>query len=93
MDTAGFVTSLLTSFVVFLLLLALHAFLSRLPSNAVVYYPRKILNGAAPPDRSSGALAWIKDAYFTTDDEIVRQAGLDAAIYMTFLSSGMQLIK
>ena len=88
MDTAGFVTSLLTSFVVFLLLLALHAILSRVPSNSVIYYPRKILNNIELPSRSSGPLAWIKEAYFTTEDAIISHAGLDATIYMIFLSSG-----
>eukprot|EP00250_Pteridium_aquilinum_P020740 c24927_g1_i1 orf=65-2185(+) len=88
MDISGVVTSLITSLIIFLVLFVLHAWLSRKPGNEVVYYPSKILKNIPPP-ASHGMFSWISEAWSATEDQIINHAGLDAAIYMIFLSSAL----
>ncbi|MCO5583636.1 hypothetical protein L7F22_037549 [Adiantum nelumboides] len=88
MDISGFVTSLITSSLIFLVLLALHAWLSRRPWNKEVYYPSKLLKGIPPP-ADYGFFSWIYHAWSATEDQIVQHAGLDATVYMIFLSSAL----
>ncbi|KAI5055700.1 hypothetical protein GOP47_0029616 [Adiantum capillus-veneris] len=86
MDTSGFVTSLLTSLIIFVVLYLLHAWLSRKPGNAVVYYPSKLLKNIPPPT-NRGIFSWIGEAWSATEEQILLHAGLDATVYMIFLSS------
>ncbi|MCO5607709.1 hypothetical protein L7F22_061908 [Adiantum nelumboides] len=88
MDISGFVTSLITSSLIFLVLLALHAWLSRRPWNKEVYYPSKLLKGIPPP-ADYGFFSWIYHAWSATEDQIVQHVGLDATVYMIFLSSAL----
>jgi len=88
---ASFITSLVTSFVVFCILILAYAILSRRPENAVVYYPLRVLRGedGAALAKRRGPLAWIIESFKATDDDIVAAAGLDAAVYMHLFTAGM----
>ncbi|KAH7427494.1 hypothetical protein KP509_10G046800 [Ceratopteris richardii] len=86
MDISGFVTSIITSLSIFFVLLVLHAWLSRQSRNAVIYYPSKLLKGIAPPPQQ-GFFPWVREAWSVSDDQILQHAGLDATVYMIFLSS------
>lgn len=88
MEISSFVTSLVTSLLIFLILFALHAFFSKKPGNAVVYYPSKIIKNIPPPSQT-GAFSWISEAWSATEDQILHHAGLDATVYMIFLSSAL----
>lgn len=91
MDFSSFVTSLGTSFVIFIVLMLLFAWLSSRPGNAVIYYPNRILKGLDPFEggrRTRNPFAWIKEAAGATEAEVVEAAGVDTAIYLLFLSSG-----
>lgn len=90
MDFSSFLTSLATSFVIFVLLMLLFTWLSRKPGNHVVYFPSRILRGldaseGGPLSRSP--LAWIKAAFAASEADIVAAAGVDTAVYLIFLSS------
>lgn len=88
---ASFITSLVTSFVVFCILILAYCILSRRPENAVVYYPLRVLRGedGAALAKRRGPLAWIVESFKATDDDIVAAAGLDAAVYMHLFTAGM----
>ena len=65
MDFTSFLTSLGTSFVIFLVLMIVFAFLSSRPGNNVVYYPNRILKGLDPLEggyKSRNPFSWIKEA-------------------------------
>ena len=87
MDNSGFITSLASSFIIFLVLLALQALLSHRPANAQVYYPRKAVKKISPP-YNPGIFSWLQEAWSVSEEDIIKHAGLDAAIYMKFLTSG-----
>ena len=87
METSGFVTSLATSFLIFVVLLILHSIFSRDPANDVIYYPAKKIKNV-PNYKQPGLFGWLREAWSVSEDEIIKQAGLDAAIYMKFLASG-----
>jgi hypothetical protein len=87
---SAFFTSLVTSLVVFVILVILFSILSRRPSNAYIYYPNRILHGQEPPDlvKKAGVFTWIKEAYSATDAELVAMGGLDAWVYTYFFTTG-----
>ena len=87
METSGFVTSLVTSFLVFVLLLLLHFIFTRNPANDVIYYPAKKVKEIPIPYKP-GIFGWLREAWSVTEEHIIEHAGLDAAIYMKFLGSG-----
>ena len=87
METSGFVTSLTTSFLIFVVLVIVHSIFSRIRINEVIYYPAKRIKNV-PPYYKPGLLGWLREAWFATEEDIIQNAGLDAAIYMTFLGSG-----
>ena len=87
MDTSTFVVSLVTSFLIFVVLVIVHSIFSRIRINEVIYYPAKRIKNV-PPYYKPGLLGWLREAWFATEEEIIKNAGLDAAIYMTFLGSG-----
>ena len=88
METSSFVTSLTTSFLIFVGLVILHSIFSRLRRNEVIYYPAKKIKNVPLPHYKPGHFAWLREAWSATEEEIIKNAGLDAAIYMTFLGSG-----
>jgi hypothetical protein len=47
-----------------------------------------VLAGAAlpPSARTRNPFTWMKEAIMTPEDELVRIAGLDAAIYLNFFA-------
>ena len=87
---ASFITSLVTSFVLFCVLLVVYIIFSRLPANAVIYYPLRLMRGEDEEAvmKSHSAFAWITNAIKASEAEIVAAAGLDAAVYMHLFSAG-----
>jgi len=92
MDLASFLTSVLTSFVIFVVLVLVFTFLSRRPGNAPVYYPSLLLRGLDPWEvRRRGTrspVGWIRDAISASETDVIAAGGVDAAVYLVFLSSG-----
>jgi hypothetical protein len=92
MDIASFVTSLLTSFLIFVVLVLVFTWLSRRPGNAPVYYPNVLLRGLDPWEgRGRGTrspVGWIQQAFRASEADVVHAGGVDAAVYLVFLSSG-----
>lgn len=94
MDFSSFVTSLATSFLIFLVLMILFTWLSRMPGNAVVYYPNRILKGLEPWEGGSGTrnpFAWIREAASSTERDVIALSGVDTAVYFVFMSTGLFL--
>jgi hypothetical protein len=91
---SAFFTSLVTSLVVFVILVILFSILSRRPSNAYIYYPNRILHGQEPPDlvKKAGVFTWIKEAYSATDAELVAMGGLDAWVYTYFFTTALEIL-
>lgn len=88
---ASFITSLVTSFVVFCILMLVYVILHRRPGNAVIYYPLRLLRGEDPATvaKRHGAFSWIIDPIKATEDDIVATGGLDAAVYMQLFTAGI----
>ncbi|XP_076949742.1 hyperosmolality-gated Ca2+ permeable channel 3.1-like [Bidens hawaiensis] len=91
MDLSSFITSLVTSFIIFVILMILFAWLCTKPGNAVVYYPNRILKGLDPSDGSRSStrnpFAWIREAYSSSEQDVVALSGVDSAVYFVFLST------
>ncbi|KAM0054753.1 putative calcium-dependent channel, 7TM region phosphate [Helianthus debilis subsp. tardiflorus] len=91
MDFSSFITSLFTSFIVFVILMILFAWLSTKPGNAVIYYPNRILKGLDPVDGSKSKtrnpFAWIREAFSSSEQDVVALSGVDSAVYFVFLST------
>ncbi|GLT59149.1 hypothetical protein SLA2020_319850 [Shorea laevis] len=95
MDFSSFVTSLVTSFVIFIVLMLLFVWLSRRPGNAVVYYPNRILKGLDPENgRSSirNPFAWIREALSSSEQDVINMSGVDTAVYFVFLSTVLGIL-
>jgi hypothetical protein len=95
MDFSSFLTSLGTSFLIFVLLMLLFTWLSRKPGNVVVYYPNRILKGLVPWDggsRTRNPFAWIREAMSATEQDVISMSGFDTAVYFVFLSTGLSLV-
>lgn len=88
--TSAFVTSLLTSFGIFCGLVLAFSILSKWKINHHIYYSSRILAdlGPSPSAGSRNPFTWIKEAVMTPQEELVRIAGLDAAIYLNFFVAG-----
>jgi hypothetical protein len=93
-EQASFITSLVTSFVVFCILLVAYSILSRRPGNAVIYYPLSILRGedAAALVKRRSPISWITDSFKASEADIVAAGGLDAAVYMHLFTAALQII-
>lgn len=94
MDLTSFLTSLGTSFAIFVILMFLFNWLSRKPGNTVIYYPNRILRGLDPWEGGSktrNPFAWIKEALTSTEQEVISMSGVDTAVYFVFLSTGLSL--
>eukprot|EP00249_Psilotum_nudum_P005543 c18984_g1_i2 orf=173-2383(-) len=94
MNTSGFVTSLITSFIIFFGLVLVFTWLSRWPANSVIYYSSRILNGLGLPLKTErrSPVAWIVEAWQATEEDIVALAGIDAAVYIIFLNSAVSIL-
>ncbi|PRQ29543.1 putative calcium-dependent channel, 7TM region phosphate [Rosa chinensis] len=95
MDLSSFLTSLGTSFAIFVILMFLFAWLSGKPGNAVVYYPNRILKGLDPWEGGSktrNPFAWIKEALTSTEQEVIAISGVDTAVYFVFLSTVLGIL-
>ncbi|KAG0617408.1 hypothetical protein M758_5G188100 [Ceratodon purpureus] len=92
--TGSFITSLVTSFVIFCILLIVYAILSRRPGNAVIYYPLRILRGEDGPAvvKRRGMFSWVLDSFKASEDDIVAVAGLDAAVYMHLFTAALEIV-
>ncbi|KAL2607537.1 hypothetical protein R1flu_026110 [Riccia fluitans] len=93
-STSAFITSLVTSFLIFVVLVMIFAFLSRRKGNIPIYYPAILLKGRSPPDPNvvRTPWTWIKEAWEATEDEVVEIAGLDAAIYINLFTTALKII-
>ncbi|CAN6689463.1 unnamed protein product [Malus baccata var. baccata] len=95
MDLSSFLTSLGTSFLIFVVLMFLFTWLSRKPGNNVVYYPNRILRGLDPWEGGSmtrNPFAWIKEALYSTEQEIISVSGVDTAVYFVFMSTVLGIL-
>ncbi|XP_042005418.1 CSC1-like protein ERD4 [Salvia splendens] len=95
MDFSSFLTSLGTSFVIFLVLMFLFAWLSRRPSNHVIYYPNRIMRGMDPYEGirlTRNPFTWIKEAVSSTEADVIKHSGVDAAVYFVFLSTALGIL-
>ncbi|KAE8669770.1 CSC1-like protein ERD4 [Hibiscus syriacus] len=91
MEFSSFLTSLGTSFILFILLTLLFAWLSSKPGNSVVYYPNRILKGLEPCEvgsRTRNAFSWIREALSSTEQDVINRSRVDTAVYFVFLSTG-----
>ncbi|KZV24332.1 hypothetical protein F511_01814 [Dorcoceras hygrometricum] len=92
MDFSSFLTSLGTSFVIFLVLMCLFTWLSRRPGNDVIYYPNRMLKGLDPHEGTRvtrNPLDWIREAFSSTESDVIRMSGVDSAVYFVFLTTGI----
>ncbi|KAJ4869945.1 CSC1-like protein ERD4 [Raphanus sativus] len=90
MEFESFLVSLGTSAVIFVVLMFLFTWLSRRPGNIPVYYPNRILKGMDPWEGSSltrNPFAWIREAFTSTEQDVVKLSGVDTAVYFVFLST------
>ncbi|KAG2318996.1 hypothetical protein Bca4012_054779 [Brassica carinata] len=90
MEFASFLVSLGTSAIIFVVLMFLFTWLSRRPGNAPVYYPNRILKGMDPWEGSSltrNPFAWIREAFTSTEQDVVKLSGVDTAVYFVFQST------
>ena len=91
MDFSSFLTSLGTSFVIFVILMLLFAWLSAKPGNNVIYHPNRILKGLEPLEGGSSIrnpFSWIKEALSSSERDVIAMSGVDTAVYFVFLSTG-----
>ncbi|KAK4858381.1 hypothetical protein QYF36_015541 [Acer negundo] len=95
MDFSSFLTSLATSFVIFVVLMFLFTWLSRKPGNVVVYFPNRILKGVDPFEggsRTRNPFAWIREMMSSTEKDVINMSGLDTAVYLVFLSTVLGIL-
>ncbi|KAI4303694.1 hypothetical protein MLD38_039294 [Melastoma candidum] len=93
MDFSSFITSLVTSFLIFLVLIIIFSWLSRKPGNRVVYYPNRILRGV--DDGGAGSrnpFAWVSEALGSTERDVIEASGIDTAVYFVFLSTVLGIL-
>lgn len=95
MDLSSFLTSLGTSFVIFVVLVLIYSWLSSKPGNAVVYYPNRILKGMDPNENRSAScspFAWIREAMSSSEENVIAMSGVDTAVYFVFLSTVLGIL-
>ncbi|KAG6416762.1 hypothetical protein SASPL_124200 [Salvia splendens] len=95
MDFSSFLTSLGTSFVIFVVLMLIFTWLSRKPGNHVVYYPNRIIRGMEPYEGirlTRNPFTWIKEAFSSTEADVIRHSGVDAAVYFVYLSTALGIL-
>lgn len=91
MDFSSFITSLATSFFIFVILMILFAWLSTKPGNAVVYFPNRLLKGMDPWEgsrsKTRNPFAWIGEAFSSSEQDVIAMSGVDSAVYFVFLGT------
>ncbi|KAK3432734.1 hypothetical protein EUGRSUZ_D00260 [Eucalyptus grandis] len=96
MDFSSYLTSLITAFVIFVVLMVLFAWLSVRPGNKVVYYPNRLLRGVDPFDggnhSSRNPFAWIREALSSSEQDVIAVSGVDTAVYFVFLSTVLGIL-
>ncbi|TKY71936.1 CSC protein ERD4 [Spatholobus suberectus] len=95
MDFSSFLTSLGTSFVIFLVLIIVFVCLSSRPGNNVVYYPNRILKGLEPLEagyKSRNPFSWIKEALSSSEGDVITMSGVDTAVYFVFLTTVLGIL-
>ncbi|XVE88446.1 hypothetical protein DITRI_Ditri19aG0070500 [Diplodiscus trichospermus] len=95
MDFDSFLTSLGTSFIIFIVLMLLFAWLSAKQGNAVVYYPNRILKGLEPWEgrsRTRNPLSWMREALSSSEQDVINMSGIDTAVYFVFLSTVLGIL-
>ncbi|KAF7803929.1 CSC1-like protein ERD4 [Senna tora] len=95
MDFSSFLTSLGTSFVIFVVLMLLFAWLSAKPVNNVVYYPNRILRGMDPFEggyKTRNPFSWIREALSSTEQDVIHMSGVDTAVYFVFLTTVLGIL-
>lgn len=95
MEFGAFLLSLGTSAVIFVVLMLLFTWLSRRPGNVSIYYPNRILKGMDPWEGSSltrNPFAWVREAFTSSEQDVVNLSGVDTAVYFVFLSTGSLLL-
>ncbi|XP_015085088.1 CSC1-like protein ERD4 [Solanum pennellii] len=92
MDFPSFLTSLATSFILFVILMFLFTWLSRKSGNAEVYYPNRILKGMNPVEggyMTRNPFAWMREAISSSETDIINMSGVDTAVYFVFLATAL----
>lgn len=95
MDFSSFLTSLGTSFLIFVVLMLLFTWLSRKPGNNVIYYPNRILKGKDPYDGvllTRNPFTWMTEALSSTEHDVISMSGVDTAVYFLFLSTVLGIL-
>ncbi|KAK7331412.1 hypothetical protein VNO77_25636 [Canavalia gladiata] len=95
MDFSSFLTSLGTSFVIFVVLMILFGLLSSRPGNNVVYYPNRILKGLDPLEggyKTRNPFSWIKEAMSSSERDVIAMSGVDTAVYFVFLGTVLSIL-
>ncbi|XP_077220879.1 hyperosmolality-gated Ca2+ permeable channel 3.1-like [Tasmannia lanceolata] len=94
MDFSSFVTTLTTSFIIFIVLVLIFTWLSRKPSNEVIYFPNRILKEfeSSEGKRTKNPFAWIVEALKSTEKDVIQMAGVDTAVYFLFLNSALWIL-
>ena len=83
---SAFVTSIVTSAIISLILYGVFRFLYCNSSYAAIFFPSRIKRGEPVPSPTFlGVFDWLRDVFVVKGDELVARAGLDAAIYIRFL--------
>ncbi|PIN03087.1 hypothetical protein CDL12_24399 [Handroanthus impetiginosus] len=94
MDFSSFLTSLATSFVIFVVLMLLFTWLSRRPGNHEIYFPNRKLKGLDPYEGlrvTRNPISWIREALSSTEADVIRMSGVDTAVYFVFLTTVLGL--
>ncbi|KAK2989953.1 hypothetical protein RJ640_004116, partial [Escallonia rubra] len=95
MDFSAFLTSLGTSFAIFVILMLLFTWLSRKPGNNVVYYPNRMWRGLDPYEngaRTRNPFAWIREALSSSEEDVIAISGVDTAVYFVFLTTVLGIL-
>ncbi|KAF6139562.1 hypothetical protein GIB67_015519 [Kingdonia uniflora] len=92
MDFSSFLTSLGTSFIIFVILMLVFNWLSKKPSNNVIYYPNRIIKGLDTPMVGRTPFTWMKECLSSTEADVVNMAGVDTAVYFVFLSTVLWIL-
>ncbi|XP_021763830.1 CSC1-like protein ERD4 [Chenopodium quinoa] len=92
MEFASFLTSLGTSFIIFVILMLLFTWLSGKPGNHEIYFPNRILKGMEPSSRTRNPISWIKEAISSSENDIIAVSGVDTAVYFVFLSTAFSMM-
>uniref|UniRef100_A0A1J3DXP4 CSC1-like protein ERD4 n=1 Tax=Noccaea caerulescens TaxID=107243 RepID=A0A1J3DXP4_NOCCA len=90
MEFGAFLLSLGTSALIFVVLMLLFTWLSRRSGNVSIYYPNRILKGMDPWEGSSltrNPFAWVREAFTSSEQDVVNLSGVDTAVYFVFLST------